>query len=226
MNRDIDFSQRQAAIIAGVGLLLMTFLAIFANFFVLESLVQDGEAVITANNISSSIGLFRLGICSLLIVVILDIVVAWALYIFLKPVNKSLSLITAIFRIVYAAIFGVSLIYLFNVVELLSGDSYLTVFETNQLYTQVMLSIKSFNTGWDIGIVIFGLHLAVLGYLVYKYKSNYITKILGILLIVASSGYIIDAFGGFLIQDYNLTFTRKLPCYLTDRIHKQFRVFL
>ena len=62
MNNISEITQRQAAIIAGVGLLLMTIFAIFANFFVLESLIVDGDAILTSNNITASEGLFRFGI--------------------------------------------------------------------------------------------------------------------------------------------------------------------
>lgn len=201
--RFADISLRKAAIVAGIGLLIMAILAPFANFFVLQSLIVPGDAEATANNIIASERLFRISICSFLIVAILDVVVAWALYVLLKPVNKSLSLLSAWFRLVYAAIFGIALVNLFNVLQLLSGAKYLTVFEPDQLHAQVMLFINAFNNGWDIGLVIFGLHLFVLGYLVFK--SGYFPRILGILVIVASLGYLIDSFGKFLLPNYNIT---------------------
>ena len=160
--RIADISQQKAAIVAGLGLLIMTLFAIFANFFVLESLIVPGSAAETANNILVNEGLFRIGICSLIVVAILDVVVAWALYEFLKPINKSLSLLTAWFRLVYAAILGISLHNLFSVLLLLGDADYLKVFETDQLHAQAMLSLSAFSDGWDIGAVFFGLHLALL----------------------------------------------------------------
>ncbi|AZO95310.1 DUF4386 family protein [Halocella sp. SP3-1] len=53
----------------------------------------------------ASEGLFHFSIFSFFIVLILDIVVAWGLYILLKPVNKNISLLSTWFRLVYAAIF-------------------------------------------------------------------------------------------------------------------------
>jgi hypothetical protein len=202
-NRIADISLRQAAIVAGVGLLIMTILAPFAEFFVRQSLIVPGDAATTANNIMANELLFRIAICSYLIVAILDVVVAWALYVLLKPVNKSLSLLAAWFRLVYAAILGIALHNLFSVLLLLSGADYLTVFATDQLHTQVMLFLNAFSYGWDIGIVFFGLHLFVLGYLVFK--SGYIPRILGVLLIVAPLGYLIDSFGKFLLPNYDAT---------------------
>ena len=203
-NRIADISLRKAAIVAGLALLIMLIPAVFANYFVLNSLIVPGDAATTVNNIMANELSFRIGICSFIIVIILDVVVAWALYVLLKPVNKSLSLLTAWFRLVYAAIFGIALANLLSVVLLLSGSDYLTVFETNQLHAQGMLFLNAFSYTWDIGGVFFGFHLFILGYLVFKLGySSYIPRILGVLLIIASFGYLIDSFGEFLLPDYD-----------------------
>lgn len=200
--RVADITLRKAALIAGLGLLIMTIAAILAQF-ARTSLIVPGDATTTANNIMAKAILFRSGIFGYLIVIVLDVVVAWALYVFLKPVNKSLSLLAGWFRIVYATIFGSSLFNLVTVLGLLNSSDYLKVFEIDKLHTQVMLSLNAFNDGWNIGLVFFGLHLGLLGYLVLK--SNYIPKFLGILLIIAGLGYLIDSLGKILIPGYNVT---------------------
>ncbi len=154
-NRNADISLRQAAIVAGLGLLLMFLPAVFMNFFVLGSLIVPGDAAETANNIMANELQFRIGICSFIIVIILDVLVAWAFYVFLKPVNKSLSLLAAWFRLLYTVVFGLALLYLVTVLRLLSDADYLTVFGTDQLHAQVMLSLNAFSDGWAIGYVCF-----------------------------------------------------------------------
>lgn len=186
--------------LAGFGLLLMAILAIFSNFFVIESLIIPGDATTTANNIIANELLFRSGIASFIIVLILDVLVAWALYVLLKPVNKNLALLAAWFRLIYTAIFGVALYNFLIVLQLLSGADYLTVFETDQLHAQVMLFINAFNNGWLIGLVFFGVHLFVVGYLIVK--SGFMPRILGILLIMSSMGYLIDNFAKLLLSNY------------------------
>ncbi len=198
-----DVSLRKAAIFAGLGLLIMAILAPIVQFGVLQKLVMAGNAKATVENIMASATLFRTGIFIFLVVAILDIVVAWALYILLKLVNKRLSLLAAWFRVVYAAIFAVSLTNLFDVSHVLTGAINLKAFEGNQLYAQVMSSLSAFQSGWDIGLVIFGLHLLVVGYL--SFKSGYIPKWLGVLLAIAGIGYMVDSFGKFLVPNYNLT---------------------
>jgi hypothetical protein len=186
--------------VAGLGLLFMAVVAIFANFFVIGGLVVPGDATATANNIMDNELLFRSGIVSFIITIILDVLVAWGLYIFLKPVNKKLSLLAAWFRLAFLAIWGSVFYHLFNVLQLLSGADYLTVFETDQLHAQVMLSIDAFNIGWKVGLVFFGIHLLISGYLAFK--SGFMPKFLGILLIITGFGYLIDSFANFLLPSY------------------------
>ena len=203
-----DISVDTSAIVAGYGLLIMTIFYISSDFFIFQSIIVPGDATRTANNIIAKGMLFRIGICSFLIVIVCDVVVAWALYVFLKPVTRSLSLLAAWFRLVYSTIFAIALINYFNILQLLSGSDYLTAFEPTHLHAQVMLSINAFSDGWAIGFVFFGLHLTLLGYLVFR--SGYIPRIFGILLILAGFSYLIDYFGKFLFPDYDLniaTFT-------------------
>ena len=201
--RFTHISLRTAAMVAGVGLLLMAILSPFAFLNTYQNIMVSGDAKATADNIIAAGNLFNIGISIFLVVAILDIVVAWALYVLFKPVNQSLSLLAAWFRLAYAPIFALALNHLFNASQLLSRAAYLKAFETDQLYAQAMLSVSAFKNSWDIGLVIFGLHLLVLGYLAFK--SGYIPKWLGLLLVVASVGYIVDSFGRFLSPVYNIS---------------------
>ncbi|MBE9509820.1 MAG: DUF4386 domain-containing protein [Bacteroidetes bacterium] len=106
------------------------------------------------------------------------------------------------FRLVYAVIFGIALVNYFRIFQLLNGSDYLTVFKPTQLHAQLMLSLNAFSDGWAIGFIFFGFHLALLGYLVFK--SCYIPRILGVLLVVAGLGYLIDNFVKFLLPNYDL----------------------
>lgn len=202
-NRLTDISINSSAIIAGIGILLMGILAPIANFSILQGLIVPEDAAKTFSNIAASEGLFRLGISLFLIVAVLDIVVAWALYVFLKPINNSLSLLTAWFRVVYATMLGVVLVYLINILQLVNGAEYLATLDTNQLQTLVMLSVRNFTLSWEFSLIVFGFHLLLLGYLILK--AGYMRKILGILIIVAALGYLIDGFGKLLSADYTVS---------------------
>jgi len=73
-------------------------------------------------------------------------------------------------------------------------------FEPAQLQAQVMLFLNAFDSGWLFSLVFFGVHLFVLGFLVFR--SGYAPKLLGILLIVSSFGYLLDSFAQFLLLNY------------------------
>jgi hypothetical protein len=186
-------SIRAASLTAGVGLLLISALAGFGNFVALRGLVTEGNAAQTATDIMASNGLFRLGILSLFLTVALDIVVAWALYHVFRPVNNGLSMLAAWFRIAYAAVFMVGIGQLIGVLRLLDNDDYLRVFSADQLHAQALLGFDSFNDIWYASLVLFGLHLLVVGYLAYR--SGYVPRFLGVLLGIAGLGYVVDSFG-------------------------------
>ena len=199
-NRFNEISLRNAALIAGFGYFVMVLVGPFAQFWAYESLVVPGNAAETAQNVMNNKMLFTAGIFGILIVFICDVLVAWALYILLKPVNKSVSLLTAWLRLVYAAIAIVALLNLVTGLRFISPSEYLTVFEPNELYVQFYLSLVAFEKGWGIGLMIFGIHLGLLGYLIFR--SDYIPRILGILLIISGLGWLIDSLKPYLFPSF------------------------
>jgi hypothetical protein len=191
LETDPNRAVRNASLTAGVGLLLMSVLAGFGYFAVVEGLVTPGDAAQTARDITASEGLFRFGIATLFLVVALDVVVAWGLYRVFEPVSHSLSLLAAWLRIVFAGVFMVAIGQLVGVPRLLDND-YLAVFSADQVQAQVLLRIDAFTEIWGTGLFLFGLHLLVIGYLAYR--SGYVPKLLGVLLGIAGFGYVFDSF--------------------------------
>jgi len=188
-----NWSIRHAAVTAGVGLLLMSVLAGLAKIVVLDGLVTPGDAARTAADIAGADGLFRLGVLSLITVIVLDVVVAWGLYRVFSPVNRHLSLLAAAFRLVFAAVFLAAVGQLLGALRLLGDDAYLSVFSAEQLHAQALLGITAFNDLWDVALGLFGVHLLLEGFLVYR--SGYAPRLLGVLLAIAGLGYLIDSVG-------------------------------
>ncbi len=200
-----DTSQRKVALTAATGLLLMALLAPFARFGVLQNLVVPADAAATVENITASEGLFRAGIAAFLIVIMLDIVVAWSLYVLLRPVNRTLALLEAWLRLAFAAVFASALVNLLDVVQLVGGAE-LSTLQPEQLQAQVMSSIASFDNGWaGIALAIFGLHLLGLGYLLFR--SAHFPGFLGVLVIISGGGYLADSFTRILVPDFGFTFS-------------------
>jgi len=200
-----DISQRKVAMIAGIGLLIIALLTPFAQFGVLQALVVPADATATVNNIITSEGLFRSGIAALLIVIMMDIVVAWALYVLLRPVNYTLALLVGWLRLAYAAIFGYALVNLLDVAQLV-GSAEQSALQGEQLQAQVMSSIASFDNGWvGIALAIFGLHLLGDGALLFR--SAHFPRFLGLLVAIAGGGYLADSFTRILVPDFAFTFS-------------------
>lgn len=197
-------SLRTAALIAGAVLLIMSIAAPFAELFVYPKLVVPDNAAETVRNISTNRMLFVSAIFAYLTTFLCDVVAAWALYVLLKPVQESLSILTAWFRLVYTVIAIAALLNLLNVLRLLDNANHLTPLLPDQLPAFIMLSLKAFRGDFHFALVFFGVHLALLGYLVLK--SHYIPGVLGILLIIAGLGYFLTSVRPYLFPDVNLDF--------------------
>ncbi|MFG1817578.1 DUF4386 domain-containing protein [Kribbella sp. NPDC049174] len=177
-------SIRTWAVAGGVALLLMAALAGFGNFAAIEGLVTWGDAEKTARDIAGSEGLFRAGVASLFLVIVLDVVVACALYRVFAPVDRTVSLLAAAFRLVYTAVFMVALGSLLDALRHVD---------------QALLHLEAFDDLWKAGLGLFGVHLLLLGYLTFR--SSQFPGWLGILLAIAGLGYLIDSLGVFFGYD-------------------------
>lgn len=190
-----DTPPRTAAIVAGIALLVMAVVAAFSNFGVISGLTVPGDAGATAQNFVNSAALFRLGAAGLIVVSILDVLVAWALYVVLRMVNPSLSLLGAWFRLVYAAIFAASVTSLFSALRAAPVEP-----------AQALFLLGTFDQGWHIGLIAFGLHLGVIGALVWR--PGLFSRVVSVLLVVAAAGYVVDSLGTLLSPTYSLGLSR------------------
>lgn len=194
---DSDLSVRQAARIAGVGYVLLFALAIFANFFVREGLIVADDAAATATNIAESNGLFRFGLVSFLAIFLIDIVVAWALYIVFRHEQRDLSLVAGWSRVVYTVFLGVAAIFFFQALSIYDS-AFIGVVERN---AQALIALELFNAAWLIGLAAFGLHLIVLGVVVTR--SATAPRLLGFFMMFAGVAYIVDTTAYSLLSNYD-----------------------
>jgi hypothetical protein len=194
-----DLSERQAALTAGVTYLVIALLGFFASFFVLQRLVEPGDAAATVANITGSEGLFRGGIAGFVLLAVADTVVAWALYVFLRRASQHLALLAAWFQVAYAAILGAVTLNLLLLVQFLGGES-AALLEPAQRDAQAMLYLDTFSNGWIIALVLFGVHLLLLAAVIFR--SDYVPSFLGVLLALAGAGYVVDGFANVLLSNY------------------------
>jgi hypothetical protein len=193
-SRPASGSLRRPSLIAGSALVLMTVFSIYGVFGPVEALVTPGDASRTAVDVTASETLFRSGIASLIVVVILDVIVAAALFEVFASVNRAVSMTAAWFRLAYSAVFLVAIVQLLEV-PALEGEG-----------EQMLLAVEAFNRIWDIGLILFAVHLLLIGYLAFR--SGFMAKIFGILLGIAGLGYLADGFGTVLAPDLSIGVAR------------------
>jgi hypothetical protein len=191
---------RQAALIAGFAYLLNP--VSYAEFSIWPRLVIPGHIDQTVANIAAHHGLFLAGLFFYLINFIEDIVIAWALYVLLTPVNQALSLLAALFRLMYTSIAFVGAFNLATVYRMLTTPEYLSTFGAAPLNAQVDLLLHMFRYDYALGIVIFGIHLLLVGYLIFR--SRYMPAWLGVILMINGAGWMVSNLRPYLYPNANL----------------------
>jgi hypothetical protein len=187
----------RAALIAGIGYLVAIFVTPFGW---IDPLIVIGDAPATFHNIASHEFLFRLAIAAWLVVIVADTVVAWALYYFFRPVSNNLSLLAAWLRIIFVPVMAVAFLQWLGALQLIQGANHHAGDALRSLQDQAMFFFVSYDYAVNIAFMLFGLHVGLIGYLAFK--SGYVPRILGVLLIIACIGYQIDTFGSILFQSY------------------------
>ena len=189
-----DISANQAARIAGASWLLIILTGIAAEFFIRMPLIVSGDAAATAANILASEGLFRLGIALDIVMLVFDIVATVALYALFRRVHHSLALLAAFFRLVMDAVLAANLVNLVLALLFLNAGEGQT---GGELQGMAQVFLDAHGSGYDIALIFFGLHCFILGGLIYR--SGFVPRALGLLLLLASLGYLIDSFAHLLL---------------------------
>jgi hypothetical protein len=182
---------------------------LFYFIYILASIIADlfghfvfADASATVNHIMAHQSLFRIGVVTSLFAQVFFLLAAWYLYVLLKSVNKNMALLFLLLNLGGFAILVYSHLNLFSSMTLLSGADYLKVFQPDQLQAQATFFINSFHNGSIIAQIPFGVWLFPLGYLVFK--SGFLPKILGILLIVDCFTLLLSVFQRFLLPEYEV----------------------
>jgi hypothetical protein len=190
---------------AGFLYLLLVPFGFFGGEYI-PSITVPGDAAATVSNIMAQPWLFRLSVLSALMTPIVTASVALVLYQLFKSVNKNQAALMVLFTLAAAPIAMLTELNHFAVLLLLNGTDYLKGFSVDQLYSQVMFFLDLRHYGANITAIFWGLWLLPMGYLVFK--SGFLPRIIGILLIIAGFGYIIDSAALFLLPDLHLDFSQ------------------
>jgi hypothetical protein len=195
-------SNKKTARMAGLLYLILGICSGFSWGY-MNSLYLPNDALATVGNIQASGWLFRLSFVGNLIGQICFLFLVYFLYKLLKPVDKDYARIMAILVVASVPVAFLNMLNQFAPILLLSGAGYLSAFEPAQLNALVMFFLSLHTYGVFIAGIFWGLWLFPLGYLVIK--SSFIPKIIGVLLVIAGLGYIVDSLCKFLLSNYTIT---------------------
>lgn len=197
MNEKGGISMRTAALVAGLPLFLPT--APYAELYVFEKLIIYNDTARTTQNLVDHPKLFLSGIFAMLFTFIYDIVLAWACYIFIRPVNPWLALLGAWFRLVYTGLAIVALCNFLHAFHLAN----LPGIEEAYKQEQVLQLVNARRFGMHLAFIIFGIYLILGGILIYK--ASYIPKVLGVLIMLAGLAYIMISLRPYFFSDYDFS---------------------
>jgi hypothetical protein len=196
-------SPQRYARICGVLYLYIIVAGTFAEVFVRSRLVVPGDAAATARNIRANETLFRIGFSGELLHLACDVAVAMLLYALLRPVDRNVSLLAAWMRLACIVILAMSSLSHFAALRLLGGAGSLKAFPADQLDTLAWLALRLQGDGYAISLVFFAFACLALGYLIFR--SGFLPKALGVLLLIAGACYFVNSFAHFLAPAFGAT---------------------
>lgn len=183
MNRPAGTRPASLARVAGALSLLTMLTGIFAQGFVSDRLVVANDAAATANNILIHKSLFQAGFTIYLVEMTCQIISVVLFYELLKPVNKSISLVSAVLGLAGSTVKTVSRLFFIAPLLILEGPQYLDVFNAQQRQALALLLLDVNDHGAGIALAFFGFAAIFKGYLIAR--STFLPRILGPLAILA-----------------------------------------
>ena len=149
---------KKIAKISGIAYVMIFISGFYANFVVLESLVDINNPSITITNFINNHSQFENGLLGFVMMLFFDALLVWSLFDLTKIVSKKATFIASSFRLLHVLFFGVALFKLREVYQLTFNAS-----NSKALQNIVTKLLLDFDTLWTVGLLFFGVHLIVLG---------------------------------------------------------------
>jgi Domain of unknown function (DUF4386) len=176
------------ALVAGGGIVAMAALAGLVAAAGPTGLLTGGDSGATVRDIAASPGSLWFGVASLTLVAVLDVAVAWGLFRVFATTGLGLARLAAWSRVAYAAVFAVAIGQLADV----PGAG-----------TTAVSELADFHDVWQLALVLFGLHLVLVGRLAYS--SRLVPRPVAVLVALAGLGYLIDSIGDWVVSDFSIS---------------------
>ncbi|MEK7401786.1 MAG: DUF4386 domain-containing protein [Gemmatimonadota bacterium] len=176
---------------AGLLYLLQCLPAPFALLFVPGRIFVSGDAAATANRVRENAMLLRASIITEIVICLLTIFTAIAIYRLLREVDQYLAVVTAALMWIAVPIQLLNLVNHLAPLLLTSGDTYLTAFTREQVDGLTYLFVRLHARGLDIAQVFWGLWLIPWG--LAAVRSAFMPRWMGVAIMVAGVGYMLNS---------------------------------
>lgn len=185
----MDLLKKKARIV-GTLYLILAITSIFGLMYVPSKIKVPQAPLATVHNIMASPTLFRLGIISNLIYLVVFVFLVLAFYDLFKEVNRRQALLMVALVLVGIPVAFVNELNQFAILILMGNDC-TKAFEADPSHTiaQLFLNLNEYSS--YMTMLFWGLWLLPLGLLVIK--SRFIPSILGYMLIMGCFGYVLSS---------------------------------
>lgn len=194
-----DRSRLSTARFAGVLYLTIFVSGLIAELGVRSRLIEWGDPGTTAANILESPGLFRLGVAADIVMLVADVAIAVVLFQLLRPLNRTLALFAAAFRLTQASVLSLNLLSMFQALRILEDADEFS--DLGSVEALALLSLDSHRYGYILGLTFFGFATIAIGAIAWS--SNRMPTALGGVLVLAGAGYLADMAMFFMIPGYD-----------------------
>jgi hypothetical protein len=186
--------------IGGVLFLVSIVAGGFGEGLAPSQLIAPGDAAATARHILTSDALFRAGFASYLVEGLCDAALTAVFFVLLKPVDLGLTVGVVVFRIMATATFAFAELFYFAPSVLLTNESYLKTFSSDQLNTLTLLSLNLYGVGGSMSLAFYGAASIGIGYLIFR--SQYLPRWLGIAWIIGGACFVLRTFTSVLFPGF------------------------
>lgn len=193
-------AENQTSRITGILYLVVVATGMFSLAYVPSRLNVANDLQATIQNIIGSGTLYRLGIASFMVEQVAFLLLLLALYRLLRLVNRTMAVLMVALAATSVPISLNSLAHPLDVLSLLasvpSGDTVVPA----HIQALVKGSLDAYRNGLLVASMFWGLWLFPFGYLVFR--SGFLPRALGVLLMAGCFGYLVDVFGTLLVPRY------------------------
>ncbi len=173
---------------------------VYAEGIVRGSLIVSKDALLTMKNIADNMGLMQWAAVNDIFIMVFDLIAALCLFSVLKSVNRDLSLLTLLFRVIAIGVLGVAAIFAYVPVFLVSGSEYLKTFDAGQLAALGRLSMNTHNLSYHVSLILFAVNNVLLGILMFK--SAHFPKIIAATTVLFGICYFSNSFSFFVAPNF------------------------